>query len=107
MEKVSARIAALEESQTLAMTQKARELAAQGIDVISLSVGEPDFNTPDHINAAANKAIDDNYAFYTPVPGYKDFGQTQTRERANLCPRPNCGVGGCQAQPKQRANVPG
>ena len=73
MEKVSARIAALEESQTLAMTQKARELAAQGIDVISLSVGEPDFNTPDHIKAAAKKAIDDNYSFYTPVPGYKDL----------------------------------
>ena len=73
MEKVSARIAALEESQTLAMTQKARELAAQGIDVISLSVGEPDFNTPDHIKAAAKKAIDDNYSFYTPVPGFKDL----------------------------------
>lgn len=73
MEKVSARIAALEESQTLAMTQKARELSAQGIDVISLSVGEPDFNTPDHIKAAAKKAIDDNYSFYTPVPGYKDL----------------------------------
>ena len=73
MEKVSARIVALEESQTLAMTQKARELAAQGIDVISLSVGEPDFNTPDHIKAAAKKAIDDNYSFYTPVPGYKDL----------------------------------
>lgn len=73
MEKVSARIAALEESQTLAMSKKARELKAQGIDVISLSVGEPDFNTPDFIKAAAKKAIDDNFSFYSPVPGYADL----------------------------------
>lgn len=73
MEKVSARIAALEESQTIAMSQKSRELASQGIDVINLSVGEPDFFTPDFVKEAAKKAIDENYSFYTPVPGYKDL----------------------------------
>lgn len=73
MEKVSARINALEESQTIAMSQKSRELASQGIDVINLSVGEPDFFTPDFVKAAAKKAIDENYSFYTPVPGYKDL----------------------------------
>jgi len=73
MEKVSARIAALEESQTIAMSQKSRELACQGIDVINLSVGEPDFFTPDFIKDAAKKAIDENYSFYTPVAGYKDL----------------------------------
>ena len=73
MEKVSARINALEESQTIAMSQKSRELASQGIDVINLSVGEPDFFTPDFVKAAAKKAIDENYSFYTPVPGYKEL----------------------------------
>ena len=57
-------------SQTLAMSQKSAELKAQGVDVINLSVGEPDFNTPDHIKAAAIKAIEENYSFYSPVPGY-------------------------------------
>ena len=52
------------------MSQKSNELKAQGIDVINLSVGEPDFNTPDHIKEAAKQAIDDNFSFYTPVPGY-------------------------------------
>ncbi|MDR1810245.1 MAG: pyridoxal phosphate-dependent aminotransferase [Prevotella sp.] len=67
---VSARITNLSESETLAMSQKSAELKAQGIDVINLSVGEPDFNTPQHIKDAAKKAIDDNFSFYTPVPGY-------------------------------------
>ncbi len=52
------------------MSQKSNELKASGVDVINLSVGEPDFNTPDHIKAAAKRAIDENYTFYTPVPGY-------------------------------------
>lgn len=52
------------------MSQKSAELKAQGVDVINLSVGEPDFNTPDHIKEAAKKAIDDNFTFYTPVAGY-------------------------------------
>ena len=70
MLKVSDRIAAMEISPTLAMSQKSREMKAQGIDVINLSVGEPDFNTPNHIKEAAKKAIDDNYSHYSPVPGY-------------------------------------
>lgn len=67
---VSSRLAALAASETLAMSQKSNELKAQGIDVINLSVGEPDFYTPDFIKEAAKKAIDDNYSFYSPVPGY-------------------------------------
>jgi aspartate aminotransferase len=55
------------------MSQKSNELKAQGIDVINLSVGEPDFNTPDHIKNAAKRAIDDNFSFYSPVPGYPDL----------------------------------
>jgi aspartate aminotransferase len=73
MEQLSARLAGLSPSETLAMSQKSNELKAQGIDIINLSVGEPDFNTPDHIKAAAKKAIDDNYSFYSPVPGYPDL----------------------------------
>ncbi|MDR6560919.1 MULTISPECIES: pyridoxal phosphate-dependent aminotransferase [unclassified Arcicella] len=67
------RINALEESATLGMTKKARELAAQGHKVISLSVGEPDFKTPKHICDAAKKAIDDGFHGYSPVAGYPDL----------------------------------
>lgn len=67
---VSERLAALSPSETLAMSQKSAELKAQGIDVINLSVGEPDFTTPKHIKEAGKKAIDDNFSFYSPVPGY-------------------------------------
>ncbi len=73
MDPVSARLASLSPSETLAMSQKSNELKAQGFDVINLSVGEPDFYTPDHIKEAAKKAIDDNFSFYTPVPGYMDL----------------------------------
>jgi aspartate aminotransferase len=73
MEKISARLAVLSESQTIAMNQKARELKAQGVDVINLGVGEPDFNTPDRIKAAAIKAIENNFSFYPPVAGYPDL----------------------------------
>ena len=73
MDPVSARLASLSPSETLAMSQKSNELKAQGFDVINLSVGEPDFYTPDHIKEAAKKAIDDNYSFYSPVPGYMDL----------------------------------
>jgi aspartate aminotransferase len=73
MEYLSDRIRSLSVSQTLAMAQKSRELKARGIDVISLSLGEPDFNTPDYIKEAAKKAIDDNYSKYPPVPGYSDL----------------------------------
>ena len=73
MEQVSARLASLSPSETLALSQKSKELKSQGFDVIHLSVGEPDFNTPDHIKEAAKKAIDDNFSFYSPVPGYMDL----------------------------------
>lgn len=67
---ISERVQSLSPSQTLAMSQKSNELKAQGVDVINLSVGEPDFNTPEHIKQAAKQAIDENFTFYTPVPGY-------------------------------------
>ena len=67
---VSDRLASLSPSATLAMSQKSGELKAQGVDVINLSVGEPDFNTPDHIKEAAKQAIDENYSRYSPVAGY-------------------------------------
>ena len=70
MTKLSARLNRLAPSATLAMSQKSGEMKAQGIDVINMSVGEPDFNTPDHIKEAAKKAIDENYSRYSPVPGY-------------------------------------
>ncbi|MCQ2183384.1 MAG: pyridoxal phosphate-dependent aminotransferase [Bacteroidales bacterium] len=67
---LSTRLQSLKPSATLAMSQKSAELQAQGIDIINMSVGEPDFNTPDHIKAAGKKAIDDNITRYSPVPGY-------------------------------------
>ncbi len=70
MDFLSARVESLAVSQTLAMSQKSGELRSQGIDVINLSVGEPDFHTPDHIKEAAKRAIDENFSFYSPVPGY-------------------------------------
>ena len=70
MEKLSDRINRLSTSATLAMSQKSGELKAQGIDIINMSVGEPDFNTPDHIKAAAIKAVEDNWSRYSPVAGY-------------------------------------
>ncbi|MDR3058265.1 MAG: pyridoxal phosphate-dependent aminotransferase [Prevotella sp.] len=80
MAQVSARIANLAISETLAMSQKSNELKAQGINVINLSVGEPDFFTPDHIKEAAKKAIDDNFSFYSPVPGYMSLRQAISRK---------------------------
>jgi aspartate aminotransferase len=73
MAQLSDRLQRLAPSATLAMSQKSSEMKAQGIDVINMSVGEPDFNTPDHIKAAAKKAVDDNYSRYSPVPGYADL----------------------------------
>lgn len=70
MNQVSERLAALSPSATLAMSQKSAELKAQGLDVINLSVGEPDFYTPSNVKESAKQAIDDNYSFYSPVPGY-------------------------------------
>jgi len=73
MENISNRVNSLSSSATIAMNQKSRDLQAKGINVINLSVGEPDFFTPDHIKAAAKKAIDDNFSFYPPVAGYPDL----------------------------------
>ncbi len=75
MNQISQRIQALSPSATLAMSQKSAELKAQGVDVINMSVGEPDFNTPDFIKEAAKKAIDENYSRYTPVAGYLSLRQ--------------------------------
>ena len=73
MAQLSNRLQRLAPSATLAMSQKSAEMKAQGIDVINMSVGEPDFNTPDHIKEAAKTAIDQNYSRYSPVPGYPEL----------------------------------
>ena len=85
MAKLSDRLQRLAPSATLAMSQKSAEMKAQGIDVINMSVGEPDFNTPDPIKQAAKLAIDENYPRYSPVPGYPDLRQAIARklEREN------------------------
>ena len=75
MEALSARINSLPVSATLAMAAKARELKNEGIDVIGLSLGEPDFNTPEFIKDAAIQAVNDNYNSYTPVDGYAELKQ--------------------------------
>jgi aspartate aminotransferase len=80
MEYLSDRVKSLSVSQTLAMAQKSRELKAKGIDIISLGLGEPDFNTPDYIKEAAKKAIDENYSKYPPVPGYADLREAISRK---------------------------
>ncbi|MDR3094718.1 MAG: pyridoxal phosphate-dependent aminotransferase [Bacteroidales bacterium] len=73
MELLSKRLAGLSESQTMAMNQKTQDLQAQGVDVVNLSVGEPDFFTPDHVKAAAKEAVDKNFSFYSPGDGYMDL----------------------------------
>lgn len=73
MIQLSERVLALEESATIAMSAKSRAMKQKGIDVISLSLGEPDFGTPKHIQEAGKQAIDDGYSHYTPVPGYLDL----------------------------------
>ena len=75
MSQLSLRLQRLAPSATLAMSQKSSEMKARGIDVINMSVGEPDFNTPDHIKEAAKRAVDENYSRYSPVPGYQDLRQ--------------------------------
>lgn len=72
---VSQRIQQMAESQTLAMAQLSRDMKAQGFDIVNLSIGQPDFNTPDFIKEAAKKAIDENYSFYPPVAGYPELRQ--------------------------------
>ena len=87
MAQLSDRLNRLSPSATLAMSQKSSEMKAQGIDVINLSVGEPDFNTPDHIKDAAKKAVDENYSRYSPVPGYPELRKaivTKLQKENNL-----------------------
>ncbi len=83
MEQLSERLNRLAPSATLAMSQKSGELKAQGVDVINMSVGEPDFNTPDHIKAAAIKAVEDNWTRYSPVPGYPSLKEAIVRKLKN------------------------
>lgn len=94
MTQVSARLASLSPSATLAMSQKSSELKAQGVDVINLSVGEPDFNTPEPIKEAAKKAIDENYSRYSPVAGYPALrnaivAKPEKRERIGVHSQPD------------------
>ena len=81
MNQLSDRLNSLSPSATLAMSQKSAELKAQGVDVINLSVGEPDFNTPDHIKEAAKKAVDDNFSRYC----YRR--ETEERKRSGIYSR--------------------
>lgn len=103
MTKLSERLNALSPSATLAMSQKSNELKAQGVDVINLSVGEPDFSTPEHIKSAAKKAIDDNFSFYSPVPGFPDLRKAiseKLQKQNNLTYKPEqivCSNGAKQA----------
>lgn len=76
MELISSRLSKVAPSATMAMNQKGKDLKAQGFDIINLSVGEPDFNTPDHIKQAAKKAIDNNVSFYPPAPGFPELLKT-------------------------------
>ena len=80
MIQLSERLMAMEESATIAMSRKSRELKAQGKDVISLSLGEPDFNTPQFIKDAATKAMDDNFTKYMPVTGYDDLRESISKK---------------------------
>lgn len=83
MENLSGRIRKLADSQTMAMNQKSRDLQAGGVDIINLSVGEPDFHTPPHIKEAAKKAIDDNFSFYSPVAGFPDLIEAVSKKFLN------------------------
>ena len=83
MAQLSDRLQRLAPSATLDMSQKSSEMKAAGIDVINMSVGEPDFNTPEHIKEAAKKAIDDNYSRYSPVPGYADLREAVAAKLKN------------------------
>jgi aspartate aminotransferase len=83
MASLSARLTKMAASETVAMNQKSKDLQAQGIDIINLSVGEPDFNTPDHIKEALKKAVDDNYSFYPPVAGYPELRKAIVKKFKN------------------------
>ena len=77
---LSDRINKLAESETLAMSRKSRELKVLGHDVVNLSLGEPDFFTPEHIKIAAKEALDENFTFYPPVAGYLDLRKGEGRK---------------------------
>src|SRR5690606_9207020 len=77
---LSAKLKMLQPPATIAMTQKARDLKQKGKDVISLSIGEPDFDTPDFVKEAAKQAIDENYSHYTPVSGYPELKEAIVRK---------------------------
>ena len=77
---LSSRVARLSESQTIAMARRSRELKAQGIDIVNLSLGEPDFATPDAVKEAAKKAIDDDFSHYTHVSGYLELRQAISKK---------------------------
>jgi aspartate aminotransferase len=101
MEYIAQRIAKLEESATMAMNQASKDLKAKGIDVINLSVGEPDFNTPDHIKQAAKKAIDNNFSFYPPAPGFmalREAVSAKLKRENNLDYKPEQIVVSCGAK---------
>jgi len=101
MELLAQRILNLSESETLAMTRRSRELTAKGIDVINLSIGEPDFNTPEHIKEAAIKAIHDNITHYPPVPGYPELRKAiceKLKRDNNLDYRPEQIIVSCGAK---------
>ncbi len=83
MTSLSARLTNMAASETVAMNQKSKDLQAQGIDIINLSVGEPDFNTPDHIKEALKKAVDDNFSFYPPVAGYPELRKAIVKKFKN------------------------
>ncbi len=80
MENISKRIASLSTSATMAMNQKGKDLKKKGIDIINLSVGEPDFNTPDHIKEAAKQAIENNISFYPPAPGFPELREAISKK---------------------------
>ena len=82
--KVSDRLNRLSESATIAMSRKSRELQAQGIDIINLSLGEPDFHTPDFIKEGAKKSIDNNYTKYMAVNGYEDLRESISHKFKNF-----------------------
>jgi aspartate aminotransferase len=83
MEQLSHRIKKLADSQTMAMNQKSRDLQNKGVDIINLSVGEPDFHTPPHVKEAAKKAIDDNFSYYSPVSGFPDLKEAISKKLLN------------------------
>ena len=92
---LSKKITNMKESATLAMARKSREMRESGKEIINLSLGEPDFNTPSFIKEAAKKAIDENYSKYTPVAGYKELLETISQKfRSGLATIKNCEVYG-------------